>query len=145
MVFRFRLKCVATISKPPLCNLNRGRSYSTENQFKESKPLRILFCGSDEFSSASLRAIHAEQQQQPGFIRSIDVLCRPGKPFGRSLKAIREGTQRCFNLAVPELTVISANQSRCTGIGTKCPRERHLYRMGGEFYSGCHDLVLNIC
>ena len=145
MVFLFRLKCVATTSKSPSCNLYSGRSYSTKKQFKESKPLRILFCGSDEFSSASLRAIHAEQQRKPEFIKSIDVLCRPGKPFGRSLKTIREGTQRCFNLVASELTVISANQSRCTGIGTDCLRERHFYRMGGEIYSGCHDLVLNIC
>ncbi|KAH7356546.1 formyl transferase, partial [Rhexocercosporidium sp. MPI-PUGE-AT-0058] len=60
--------------------------YST----KISKPLRILFCGSDEFSIASLRAIHALHQRNPDFIKSIDVLCRPGKPAGRSLKKVRE-------------------------------------------------------
>jgi hypothetical protein len=135
MVFRFRLKCVATISKPPFCSLYAGRSYSTKNQFKESKPLRILFCGSDEFSSASLRAVYAEQQRDPEFIKSIDVLCRPGKPFGRSLKTIREGNQRCPNLIFSELTVISAYQSHCTGIGTNSPRERYFYRMGGKTYS----------
>jgi len=135
MVFRFRLICVATISKPPFCCLYAGRSYSTKNQFKESKPLRILFCGSDEFSSASLRAVYAEQQRDPEFIKSIDVLCRPGKPFGRSLKTIREGTQRCPNLIFSELTVISAYQSRCTRIRTNCPRERHFHRMGGEISS----------
>ncbi|KAK0106994.1 Methionyl-tRNA formyltransferase [Cadophora gregata] len=57
---------------------------------KTSKPLRILFCGSDEFSIASLRAIHAEHKRDPDLIKSIDVLCRPGKPVGRSLKQIRE-------------------------------------------------------
>jgi methionyl-tRNA formyltransferase len=59
---------------------------------KVSKPLRILFCGSDEFASASLKAMHAEQQKDPERIASIDVLCRPGKPSGRGLKFTREGT-----------------------------------------------------
>ncbi|CAL3967259.1 unnamed protein product [Diplocarpon coronariae] len=62
------------------------KCYST----KECKPLRILFCGSDDFSIASLRALHTEHLQSPGLIKSIDVLCRPGKPAGRSLKKIRE-------------------------------------------------------
>jgi len=68
------------------------RFYSTP---KASKPLRILFCGSDEFSSASLRALHSEQVQNPGIIRSIDVLIRPGKRVGRNLKKVREG--KLFN------------------------------------------------
>ncbi|KAK2625251.1 hypothetical protein QTJ16_005620 [Diplocarpon rosae] len=62
------------------------RFYST----KECKPLRILFCGSDDFSIASLRALHSEHLQSPDLIKSIDVLCRPGKPTGRSLKKIRQ-------------------------------------------------------
>lgn len=64
--------------------------YST----RSSDPLRILFCGSDEFSIASLRALHAEQKQNPGLIESIDVLCRPGKATGRNLKQFREGVFR---------------------------------------------------
>lgn len=66
---------------------NGFKLYST----KVSKPLRILFCGSDEFSIASLQAIHAAHQRNPDFIKSIDVFCRPGKRAGRSLKKIREG------------------------------------------------------
>ncbi|KAH9223706.1 formyl transferase [Leptodontidium sp. 2 PMI_412] len=65
---------------------NGFKLYST----KVSKPLRILFCGSDEFSIASLQAIHAAHQRNPDFIKSIDVFCRPGKRAGRSLKKIRE-------------------------------------------------------
>ncbi|KAH8821018.1 methionyl-tRNA formyltransferase family protein [Xylogone sp. PMI_703] len=57
---------------------------------KVSKPLRILYCGSDDFSSASLRALHAEQQRDLQSIASIDVMCRPGKRTGRSLKKVRE-------------------------------------------------------
>lgn len=54
------------------------------------KPLRILFCGSDDVSSASLQALCDEQKRDPSSIASIDVLCRPGKPYGRGLKKIRE-------------------------------------------------------
>ncbi|KAF7597461.1 Methionyl-tRNA formyltransferase [Aspergillus hancockii] len=54
------------------------------------EPLRILFCGSDEFSIASLKALHKEQQNRPDRISSIDVVCRPGKRAGRGLKKIRE-------------------------------------------------------
>jgi hypothetical protein len=57
-----------------------------------AKPLRLLFCGSDDFSSASLRAVHQEHLRNPQSIKSIDVLIRPGKPSGRGLKSIREGT-----------------------------------------------------
>ncbi|KAI2677890.1 hypothetical protein CBS147317_5511 [Penicillium roqueforti] len=62
------------------------RSYAT----KTSDPLRILFCGSDEFSIAHLKALHAYQLKQPERISSIDVVCRPGKRVGRGLKQIRE-------------------------------------------------------
>lgn len=63
------------------------RSLST----KTSDPLRILFCGSDEFSDTSLRAVHQLQQNQPDLIRSIDVACRPPKRVGRGLKQLHEG------------------------------------------------------
>lgn len=55
-----------------------------------AKPLRILFCGSDDVSAASLQALYEEQKRDPSSIASIDVLCRPGKPYGRGLKKIRE-------------------------------------------------------
>lgn len=58
---------------------------------KTHDPLRILFCGSDEYSIASLRALHAEHKQRPDRVASIDVVCRPGKRVGRGLKQIREG------------------------------------------------------
>ncbi|KAF4761091.1 hypothetical protein HAV15_007059 [Penicillium sp. str.  len=63
------------------------RSYTTT---KTSDPLRILFCGSDEFSIAHLKALHAYHLKQPERISSIDVVCRPGKRVGRGLKQIRE-------------------------------------------------------
>ncbi|KAL4961408.1 methionyl-tRNA formyltransferase [Aspergillus stella-maris] len=57
---------------------------------KPHDPLRILFCGSDDFSIASLQALHAEHVKQPDRLASIDVVCRPGKRVGRGLKQIRE-------------------------------------------------------
>ncbi|OQD84022.1 hypothetical protein PENANT_c014G01940 [Penicillium antarcticum] len=62
------------------------RPYTT----KTSDPLRILFCGSDDFSIASLNALRAYQLKQPERISSIDVVCRPGKRVGRGLKQVRE-------------------------------------------------------
>lgn len=59
---------------------------------KAYDPLRILFCGSDDFSIASLKALHEEHVKRPDRIASIDVVCRPGKKVGRGLKQIREGT-----------------------------------------------------
>lgn len=60
---------------------------------RRSDPLRILFCGSDAFSCASLRALHDLQQSDPNgkLIKSIDVLIRPGKPAGRGLKRVATG------------------------------------------------------
>ena len=54
-------------------------------------PLRILFCGSDEFSCESLKALYAEHFRSRKLIRSIDVVVRPAKPTGRGLKEMREG------------------------------------------------------
>ncbi|KAI1004815.1 hypothetical protein K3495_g3401 [Podosphaera aphanis] len=62
-----------------------------DSNLKISKPLRILFCGSDNFSVASLRAIERDfRKDHQSLIKSIDVLCRPGKPVGRGLKKIVE-------------------------------------------------------
>ncbi|OAX83329.1 hypothetical protein ACJ72_02308 [Emergomyces africanus] len=57
---------------------------------KSCDPLRILFCGSDSFSIASLGALCKERANNPETIASIDVVCRPGKRVGRGLKTIRE-------------------------------------------------------
>lgn len=58
---------------------------------KTADPLKILFCGSDEFSIASLRALNKAKRDDAKLIESIDVVHRPGKPTGRGLKVIREG------------------------------------------------------
>ncbi|KAK1780875.1 formyl transferase, partial [Copromyces sp. CBS 386.78] len=71
----------------------RCSPYSTqppEPKAKVSDPLRILFCGSDLFSCYSLKALHAEHKANPGLIKSIDVMVRPGKATGRGYKEIRQ-------------------------------------------------------
>ncbi|KZF25628.1 methionyl-tRNA formyltransferase family protein [Xylona heveae TC161] len=57
---------------------------------KACDPLRILFCGSEDFSIASLRALHKEHLEGKSGIASIDVVCRPGKWGGRGNKLFRE-------------------------------------------------------
>ncbi|KAI3318043.1 Formyltransferase [Xylariaceae sp. AK1471] len=57
---------------------------------KVSEPLHILFCGSDEFSCASLEALHHEHTRNPGLIQSISVVVRPGKRTGRGYKIVRD-------------------------------------------------------
>ncbi|KAF1946170.1 Formyltransferase [Clathrospora elynae] len=57
---------------------------------RASKPLQILFCGSDGFSIASLRALVEARRDAPTLIDSIDVVHRPAKPTGRGLKTLRE-------------------------------------------------------
>ena len=55
-------------------------------------PLRILFCGSDRFSIASLDALVTAKQRVPGLIEDIHVAHRPAKPTGRGLKTLKEGS-----------------------------------------------------
>lgn len=64
---------------------------------KSSDPLRILFCGSDDFSIASLHALYDEHVKNRDFIASIDVLCRPPKRVGRGLKQFRSGREIRLN------------------------------------------------
>ncbi|KKA27953.1 hypothetical protein TD95_001194 [Thielaviopsis punctulata] len=92
----FSRPCIA----PSFTSLHRlsytrlTRSLSLQSRFcsnaKASKPLDILFYGSDQFSCASLRALADEQAANPALVRSINVVVRPGKPFGRGMKRTRE-------------------------------------------------------
>ncbi|KAH9900210.1 Formyltransferase [Xylariomycetidae sp. FL2044] len=70
---------------------------------KKSDPLRILFCGSDDFSCASLDALQKERERNPELIRSIDVVVRPGKRTGRGLKTVQHPPLRdlASNLGLP--------------------------------------------
>ncbi|KAH6899861.1 formyl transferase [Thelonectria olida] len=64
--------------------------FSTSGSRRSSDPLRILFCGSDEFSCVSLKAVHEEHTRPNGVIESLDVMVFPPKRYGRGLKRVRE-------------------------------------------------------
>lgn len=96
-VMRALVVCAARSSLRPvshatavLHNARRKFSISHRHHFE---PLRILFCGSDEFSNYSLRALHRLEKEQPGVISSIDVICRPDKRSGRGLKKVQQGME----------------------------------------------------
>ena len=65
-----------------------------ESQFPKGlnvdEPLKILFCGSDEFSAESLRQLYREKADNPELIKYIHVVVKAGKPAGRGLKEIRD-------------------------------------------------------
>lgn len=86
-----------TTTPQPEPDETRSSPFGPWRKLPATEPLRILFCGSDEFSCASLRALHKLQADNPKLIRSIDVLVRPGKPAGRGLRRIATGP--LFNLA----------------------------------------------
>ncbi|KAL9058186.1 MAG: hypothetical protein Q9162_001910 [Coniocarpon cinnabarinum] len=53
--------------------------------------LRILFCGSDDFSGVALRKLHEQHvQRQSDLIESLSVVVKAGKPSGRGLKQTRD-------------------------------------------------------
>ena len=58
-------------------------------QSTASEPLRILFCGSDEFSITSLQAVHKYAQKAGSKIASIDVATKTDKRVGRGLTTFR--------------------------------------------------------
>lgn len=64
------------------------RRYSSNASVHQ--PLRILFCGADDFSIRSLDAVRKLQSSDPESVQSIDVVCRPDKRVGRGLKKIQE-------------------------------------------------------
>jgi methionyl-tRNA formyltransferase len=83
--FGVRALSVSSFRNPWRCN----RSFSVERGAPE--PLRILFCGSDDFSISSLKALDSIRLHDRGLVSSVDVVCRPGKRVGRGLKEIRDG------------------------------------------------------
>ena len=82
----------------------RGLSHISQSTKTRHDPLRILFCGSDAFSIASLKALFKEHELDPSVIASIDVVCRPPKATGRGLKAIRQGTST--SQAIPWILIM---------------------------------------
>jgi methionyl-tRNA formyltransferase len=93
-----------------LSRLSGARSASSLQSNKhwstvKFEPLRILFCGSDNFSVAALEALHREFEHDPNFINSIDVVTRTGKWTGPNRKIFTEGMS--YALADTKLTAPS--------------------------------------
>ncbi|KAK5051374.1 hypothetical protein LTR84_003026 [Exophiala bonariae] len=72
--------------KPSLYQKQSRCWLSTNPEAKSSKPLRILFCGSDEFSATSLDALYAEFKSPDSHILSIDVVTLTDKLKGRNYR-----------------------------------------------------------
>ncbi|ROT41213.1 Formyltransferase [Sodiomyces alkalinus F11] len=103
-----------SVLRLPLSLLSPRTAFSfstTCSRHKISDPLRILFCGSDEFSIAALEALHREHLSSHSLVESIDVVVRPGKPTGRGMKTIRQvplkSTAQQLGLPVHELNTFT--------------------------------------
>ena len=68
-------------------NSLRSCFYSSKSETDD--PLRILFCGTDYFSTLSLKALHEYSKTSEGNVRSIDVVTRTDKRVGRGRKTIK--------------------------------------------------------
>ena len=90
MVLRALPSLAVRAPQQSLAMLGPGHRWnSSSSSSLGSDPLRILFCGSDEFSCASLSALHKLHREDSDVVRSIDVVVRPPKPVGRGLKELR--------------------------------------------------------
>lgn len=71
----------------PPCSPRR-RPFATSAILSKAQPeaLRILFCGSDAFSCASLHALHAEHRRDAALVERLEVMVQPGKRMGRGFK-----------------------------------------------------------
>lgn len=56
-----------------------------------SEALQILFCGSDLFSCASLKALHVEHERNKALVERLEVMVLPGKRMGRGFKKFAQG------------------------------------------------------
>ncbi|KAL2758173.1 hypothetical protein ACRALDRAFT_1080122 [Sodiomyces alcalophilus JCM 7366] len=134
------------IFKPPLAFFSPRAAFSSINTCSRqdnSDPLRILFCGSDEFSIAALEALHREHVSNHSLVESINVVVRPGKPTGRGMKSIREvplkSTAQQLGLPVHELNTFTGwtpsfdiNLIVAVSFGLLVPpRLLHLAKYGG--------------
>ncbi|KAK6354849.1 Methionyl-tRNA formyltransferase [Orbilia brochopaga] len=85
---RWALSRLPTFSRclQPIRNVSHGLHSSSIS----AKGLKILFCGSDNFSVQSLKALIELKNAAPNKpVESIDVLVKQEKPSGRGLKAQR--------------------------------------------------------
>lgn len=92
MLVRYRCFVSQAARRRITCNSNplalrgcrRNSSY-----LNNGRSLRILFCGSDEFSITSLQALHKYAESNDSSVASIEVATKTDKRTGRGLKTIK--------------------------------------------------------
>ncbi len=86
------LVSACTRSRPPPPSLRGyyGLSRYLSSQRNKGDPLRILYCGSDAFSTVCLRALCEYSREPESGILSIDVVTRTDKRTGRGLKILKQ-------------------------------------------------------
>ncbi|KAG6051831.1 hypothetical protein E4U39_006918 [Claviceps sp. Clav50 group G5] len=84
---------VALLSRRPTSTLSTPHAPTRRPQ----EPLRILFCGSDDFSCSSLKALHQEMKRKTGLVESIEVVVLPNMFKGRGMRYVEDGP--CKSLA----------------------------------------------
>jgi methionyl-tRNA formyltransferase len=84
-----RLKRILNRSPASARTYCRPSTVSSSSREQPDERLRILFCGSDEFSAFSLRSLSEYAKSPESNVGSIDVVTRKDKRAGRGLKSIR--------------------------------------------------------
>ncbi|KAG5972521.1 hypothetical protein E4U58_006446, partial [Claviceps cyperi] len=84
---------VALLSRRPTSTLSTPHAPARRLQ----EPLRILFCGSDDFSCTSLKALHQEMERKAGLVESVEVVVLPNMFKGRGMRYVEDGP--CKSLA----------------------------------------------
>ena len=79
-------------AKRSLPSVHTIRHYR-DSKGRDIEPLRILYCGSDDFSVESLRKLAEAHREDTSFIESIDVVCKTAKPHGRGLSQLYESME----------------------------------------------------
>lgn len=88
-------RCFASLkrisNRPPASAGNCCRPYTVSSCSRQQpdERLRILFCGSDEFSAFSLKSLSEYAKSPESNVGSIEVVTRKDKRAGRGLKIIR--------------------------------------------------------
>jgi methionyl-tRNA formyltransferase len=91
MIRRRGIRCPGILYRTTLAARYLSRSYTvpSSGRHQSEDRLRVLFCGSDEFSAFSLKALAKYATLPESNIKSIDVVTRKDKRAGRGLKSVR--------------------------------------------------------
>lgn len=112
---------------------NSSPSQTFTTSCSRCEPLQILYCGSDDFSVASLRKLNEERLANPELIESIDVVCKPPQRVGRGLKRLREGGVSSYTTSIMILKVeYSCHQTSCRRVVFAVTPDSHVHRLAAS-------------